>query len=79
MDDNAQERNDGGYDEAPSKEQDADEYEYEETPEPEPSERGSKRNVARRNVLTADEAVYNVSYHPGRVVSTESIFLEYYS
>lgn len=29
----------------------------------------STRTVQRRNVMKADEAIYNVSYHPGRVVS----------
>ena len=44
-------------------------YGYEEyTPEPSSSDR-SNRQVKRRNVVTANENVYDLSYHPGRVVS----------
>ena len=44
-------------------------YGYEEIEKPEPSAEGSsRRRVARRNVVKVDDAVYGVSYHPGRVV-----------
>lgn len=43
-------------------------YEYEDHDKP-AGVPGHTRTVQRRNVVKADEAIYNLSYHPGRVVS----------
>ena len=47
-----------------------DDYGYEdiEKEEPPSSEERVRRNVARRGVVKVDEAAYEMSYHPGRVV-----------
>lgn len=46
-------------------------YGYEELDKPTEIPNQS-RKVQRRNVVKADEAIYNLSYHPGRVVSFSS-------